>query len=300
MFENLGITILIFGVIMMCFSVFSSMIVITKNKYASIIETFGKYTSTKSAGLAFKLPWPIQVVTSRVSLNIQSISTDLSLKTKDNLFIKYPIKVQYQVLDPVKANYELDSPKEQILGYVANLVRTEVGQRSFLELYNSRDELQLAIEETLSEKLESFGFKIVAILVEEPIPTEDVQASYNSVTASEREKEAARNVAEARKIQVIAEAEAQKESKRLQGEGIAAQRDAIGKGLVDSIENISKTFGISSAMATAMILQLNKLDTLRDVSHNKGSVIVIDTAADSETKQINAGIIASKTLESIS
>jgi len=265
-----------------------SCIVITKNKHVSVIVTFGKFAAIKGAGLSFKLPWPIQAVDKVVPLNILQLSTTLELKTNDNLFIKYPINVQYHVVDAEKAAYELDDPETQIISYVSNLVRSEVGKKTFLELYNVRDEIQDVIEEVLSSKMKEFGFRIVAVLVDEPIPTSDVQDSYNSVTASEREKEAAKNRAEASRIVTVAEAQAQKESKKLQGEGIADQRLAISCGFKESIESLSESLGVSNEIALAMILQLNKFDTLRDVANAKGSLIISDAGTNSELKELTS------------
>lgn len=279
------ITILLVGII--GFLAYSC-IVITKNKHVSVIVTFGKFAAIKEAGLSFKLPWPIQAVDKIVPLNILQLSTTLELKTNDNLFIKYPINVQYHVVDAEKAAYELDDPETQIISYVSNLVRSEVGKKTFLELYNVRDEIQDVIEEVLSSKMKEFGFRIVAVLVDEPIPTSDVQDSYNSVTASEREKEAAKNRAEASRIVTVAEAQAQKESKKLQGEGIADQRLAISRGFKESIESLSESLGVSNEIALAMILQLNKFDTLRDVANAKGSLIISDAGTNSELKELTS------------
>lgn len=273
----------------------ASTIVITKNKTVNILETFGKYSGTREAGISFKLPAPFQSVVETVPLYIQEIKTPLELKTSDDLFIQYPVTVQYKVTDPVKATYELEDPEIQIMSYVRNLVRSEVGKKTFLELYGVRDELQEEIQKVLAEKLSSFGFEIVDVLVDQPIPTEEVQASYNSVTSSAREKEAAKNRAEATRITLIAEAEAQKESKRLQGEGIAEQRTAIAKGFKEATEDISSQLGISNEMAVMMILQLNKYDTLRDASNGKGTIIITDGSSDSEMRSMNqmaAGIKA--------
>ena len=257
-------------------------IVITKQKTIKVLETFGKYSGQRHAGISFKLPAPFQVVANIVPMNIQQLSTNLELKTADNLFIKYPVTIQIQVVDAEKATYELEHPDAQILSYISNLVRSEVGKRTFLELYGIRDELQQEIESVLAQKINDFGYKIIAVLVNEPIPTEEVQQSYNSVTASEREREAAKNKAEAIRITIVAEAEAQKESKKLQGEGIAAQREAIAKGFKEATETIAQSLGISNEMAVLMILQLNKFDTLRDASANKGTVIITDGGSDSE------------------
>lgn len=260
----------------------STSIVITKNKTVRILETFGKFSGIREPGLSLKLPAPFQTVSNTVAMYIQEIKIGLELKTSDNLFIKYPVTVQYKVTDPQKATYELEDAPKQILSYISNLVRSEVGKRSFLELYNVRNEIQDEILKVLADKISGFGFQIVDVLVNEPIPSEDVQNSYNSVTASERQREATKNLAEAKRITLIAEAEAQKESKKLQGEGIAAQRNAIASGFKTATEDISHSLGISNELAVMMILQLNKFDTIRDAANGHGTVIITDASANGE------------------
>jgi regulator of protease activity HflC (stomatin/prohibitin superfamily) len=264
----------------------STSVVLTKNKRVSVLETFGKFSGTREAGISFKLPYPFQSVAKVLALHIQEIKMDLELKTSDNLFIRYPVIVQVRVVDAQKACYELEDATKQIMSYISNLIRSEVGKRSFLELYSVRNEIQDEVQVVLAEKMKSFGYEIVDVLVNEPIPTEDVQNSYNSVTASERQRDAAKNIAEAKRIGMIAEAEAHKESKKLQGEGIAAQRAAIAHGFKEATEEIASSLGISSEMAVMMILQLNKFDTIRDASNGHGTVIITDGSSSSEITEM--------------
>lgn len=89
---------------------------------------------------------------------------------------------------------------------------------------------------------------------------------------------------------MIAEAEAQKESKRLQGEGIASQRAAIAAGFKEATESMANSLGITNEMAVMMILQLNKFDTLRDAANSKGTVIITDGSSDSALKEMQSTI----------
>lgn len=291
MFETIGQFILIIGGIWWL----TTTVVITRTKTVKILETFGKYSGTRNAGISLKLPVPFQVCVKTIHLNIQEISMTLDLKTSDNLFINYPVIVQYKVTDAFKAHYELNDSKKQIMSYISNLVRSEVGKRSFLELYAIRDELQDEVKAVLADKMNGYGFEIVDVLVNEPIPTTEVQNAYNSVTSSERQKEAAKNIAEANRIRLVEEAKAQKESKRLQGEGIADQRNAIVKGFKESTESMAQDLGISNEVAVLMILQLNKFDTIRDASAGKATVIITDGSSDSESREMQkmiAGLAA--------
>lgn len=265
-----------------------SIVVLTKTNEVKIIETFGKYSSTKGAGISFKWPSPFQKVSKRVPLYVQGLSTELELKTKDNLFIKYPVTIQCRVIDPVKATYELENPEHQILSYIRNLVRSQASGKTFIELYEAKDELKDETHKVLAIKLSSYGFEIVDVLVDQPIPTQEVQEAYNNVTSSARQKEAAENIAEAKRISIVQEAVAHKEAKKLQGEGIAAQREAMAKGLESSARELSDKLGISSTDSMFMLLEFNKLDTHRDMSNNQGTVIVTDGSTNSMMSSILA------------
>lgn len=253
-------------------------IVITKQKTVKIIEQFGRYISTKEAGISLKLPTPFQKVAHTIDTNLLSLEESLELKTKDNLFITYPISLQIQVLDPVKACYELEEPHEQILSFVGSFIRSEAGKHNFMELYGLRNELEDEVIEHLGAKMAEFGWEIKAVLVDEPIPSEAVRRSYDAVSESQRNLEAAKNQAEAQKVTLIAEAEAQKEAKRLYGEGIASQRDAIAKGFSESIAKLAESMGTSEELAAAFLLQMTKFDTIRE-SSTKGSLIITDAGA---------------------
>lgn len=271
-----------------------SCIVVTQNKTVKIIETFGKYSHYKTPGISLKWPAPFQVVAKTMPMNIYQLQKVLELKTKDNLFITYPVTVQVKITDPAKAAYELDDPNDQILSYISNLVRSEVGKREFLELYGLRDEIQQEIQESLSEKLKDFGFEIVNVLVDEPEPSEDVRRSYDSVTQSKRSLEAASNNADALKITRVAAAEAEKQARKLYGEGIAEQRTAIAQGFTDSVDTISKDLNISPETAMDYMLTLFKYDTLRDASNNDSTIIITDTTANTELTKNLASFAALK------
>lgn len=258
-----------------------SCIVITKQKTVKIIEQFGKYVATKEAGLSFKLPSPIQKVAHTLDLNLIELKEKLKLKTKDNLFIEYPVTLQIKVIHPFKACYELENPRSQILSYVGNFIRSEVGKHEFMAIYGIRDELENEVLEHLGDKIKSFGWEIVAVLVDEPNPSAEVRRSYDAVNESLRNLEAAKNNAEANKIKLVKDAEAQKEAKRLYGEGIASQREAIAQGFSQSVYKISQSMEVSPELAAAFLVQMTKFDTIRD-SSEKGHFIISDVKSNFE------------------
>lgn len=157
----------------------------------------------------------------------------------------------------------------------------------------------MAVKRDLAEKFSSFGYEIVGVLAQEPIPPAEVSEAYAKATSSEMLKIAAANEAEASKIKVVREAEAQKEAKRLQGEGIASQRKAIAEGFKTSCKDIANGLGVQEDIVFALLAQNNKYDVLRDISNNPGSLIVTDVGASSESDELLKSLKSFKTLEKL-
>jgi regulator of protease activity HflC (stomatin/prohibitin superfamily) len=99
----------------------------------------------------------------------------------------------------------------------------------------------------------------------------------NRINAAKRDKEAALEEAEAEKITIVKKAEADAESKRLQGEGIAQQRLEIVKGFKESVEDFHNSLqDISSSEVMQFVLMTQYFDTLNNIgSNSKNSSILI-------------------------
>lgn len=257
-----------------------SSVFIVRGKTAGILETFGKpHARARLPGLQFKLPWPFTTLRARVNLQLQEMKSDVSVKTKDNAFMTLPVKVQYRASDDpvgaVKAHYELEKPEAQISSYVLNNVRQTASGMDMVELYANRDSMEGQVQTALSERFARYGYIIENVLVDEPQPSAEVRDAFNRVIASHRLKEAAQNEAEATRIKLVGVAEAESESKRLQGEGMAKMREAMAKGLEHAMETMTKS-GLSSQEAMSFLTETNRLDTISHAAAH-GNMVIVDT-----------------------
>ncbi|MFM7089794.1 MAG: SPFH domain-containing protein, partial [Bacteroidota bacterium] len=98
-----------------------------KQQTVAIVERFGKFHSIRKAGLHVKIPW-VDKISGKISLKIQQLDVIVETKTKDNVFVKIKVSVQFKVLEDkaYDAYYKLDNPTEQITAYVFDTVRAEV------------------------------------------------------------------------------------------------------------------------------------------------------------------------------
>ena len=177
-----------------------------------------------------------------VSLRVNQISLTMETKTKDNVFVTIPISVQNRVR-PEKvydAYYKLSDPTAQIKSYVEQVILGHVPGMTLDEVFASQSSIAAAVKQELDADMATFGFEIVNVLVTDIVPDAKVKSAMNDINAAQREQVAANARGEAEKILVVKKAEAEAESKALQGQGIANQRKAIIEGLQVSIEQFQK------------------------------------------------------------
>lgn len=246
-----------------------------KQQTAIIVERFGKYHSTRSSGLQIKIP-VVDKIAGKVSLKIQQLDVLVETKTKDDVFIKIKVSVQYQVIknQVYDAFYKLDNPYTQITSYVFDVVRAEVPKLRLDDVFEKKDDIAIAVRNEVQEAMNTYGYDIIKTLVTDIDPDEQVKHAMNRINASEREKIAAQYEGDAQRILIVEKARAEAESKRLQGQGIADQRREIAKGLLESVDVLNGV-GISSQEASALIVVTQHYDTLQAIGEKSGSKLVL-------------------------
>jgi regulator of protease activity HflC (stomatin/prohibitin superfamily) len=251
----------------------------------AIVTRFGKFLRVADPGLNWKWPF-IDTIAGRVSLRVNQITLTMETKTRDNVFVTIPISVQNRVR-PEKvydAYYKLSNPVEQIQSYVEQVILGHVPGMTLDEVFASQSGIAAAVKQELDTDMAGFGYEIVNVLVTDIVPDPKVKSAMNDINAAQREQVAANARGEAEKILVVKRAEAEAESKALQGQGIANQRKAIIEGLQASIEQFQKVVGdASTSEVMQLVLVTQYFDTLKSIgetdktntlflSHSPGSV----------------------------
>lgn len=246
-----------------------------KQQTATIIERLGKFHSVRGPGLQFKIPM-VDRVSGRINLKIQQLDVLVETKTKDDVFVKLKVSVQFLVLKDLvfDAFYRLQNPHDQITSYVFDTVRAEVPKLKLDDVFERKDDIAIAIKRELSEAMKEYGYGIVKALVTDIDPDPAVKQAMNRINAAEREKVAAEYEAEAERIRIVAKAKAEAESKKLQGQGIADQRREIARGLEESVEVLNQV-GINSQEASALIVITQHYDTLQAMGENSNSNLIL-------------------------
>lgn len=251
---------------------------IVTEQTAVVVERLGRFTRIANSGLGLIIPF-IDRKASVINLRVQQLDVEVETKTLDNVFVNLQVSVQYQVQrDKVKeAYYSLDNPRNQIASYIFDDVRSEVPRLELDDVFARKEDIAIAVQRNIQESMDEYGYRIIKALITDIDPDHKVKDAMNRINAAKRDKEAAFEEGEAKKIKIIKEAEAEAESKRLSGEGVARQRMEIVRGFKESVEDFKKSLDtVTHEEIMQFVLMTQYFDTIKDIgSNSKNSSILM-------------------------
>jgi len=212
-------------------------VLIVREATSVVIERLGKFHRIVEPGLTLIIPF-IDREAAVINLRVQQLDVTVETKTLDNVFVNLQVSVQFKV-----------------------------GKDRVKEAYYSMDNPR--------NQIASYVFDDVRAEVIDP--DHKVKDAMNRINAAKRDKEAALEEGEAKKIKIIKEAEAEAESKRLSGEGIARQRLEIVRGFKESVEDFHKSLeNVTHEEIMQFVLMTQYFDTIKDIGANsKNSSILM-------------------------
>jgi len=248
-----------------------------QQQQAAIVQRFGKFMRVAQPGLNFKMPI-IENVAGRINLRVQQIDVRVETKTEDNVFVFVVVSVQYTVLhDKVyEAFYKLTDPHTQMSAFIFDVIRARVPRQKLDDVFEKKDEIADAVKNELSHVMYDFGYGIVKALVTDIEPDRKVKEAMNEINAAQRMRIAATEKGEADRILKVKSAEAEAQSKALQGKGIADQRRAIVEGLRESVDEFQKSVpGTSPQDVMNLVLMTQYFDTLKEIGASSRSNTIL-------------------------
>lgn len=248
---------------------------VVKQQTTAVVERFGKFIAVRQPGLHIKIPL-IDRISGRISLRVLQLDVIVETKTKDDVFVKLKVSVQYRVVPEkvYEAFYKLDFPQDQITSYVFDVVRAVVPKMKLDDVFEKKDEIAIAVKGELNDAMINYGYDIIKTLVTDIDPDSEVKTAMNRINAAERQKVAAQYEGDAARILIVEKAKAEAESKRLQGQGIADQRREIARGLEESVDVLNNV-GINSQEASALIVVTQHYDTLQSIGEETNSNLIL-------------------------
>lgn len=249
-----------------------------------IIERLGKFHKKADAGLTIIIPF-VDIVRKRISLKKQIMNiAPQEVITSDNVSIKIDTVVFYQITDPIKAVYEIESLVYGIENLAISATRDVIGKMELDETFSSRAKINDNLRRVLDESTDDWGCKIEKVEIQEiKIPTE-IKASMEKQMNAERNKRAllldaegsrqsAITIAEGKKEALILEAEASKEANIKKAEGQAIAIKEIANAEAEKIRLVYES--IKSVNPDEKLIQLEALKTLSEVAKGEANKIFI-------------------------
>src|SRR5271169_4723398 len=261
----------------------------------AVITRFGKFLRVAEPGLNWKRPF-FDTVTGTVSLRVNQITLTMETKTKDNVFVTIPISVQNRVR-PEKvydAYYKLSNPVQQIKSYVEQVILGHVPGMTLDEVFASQSSIAAAVKKELDTDMTGFGYEIVNVLENDSGADANVKSAMSDCHAGEGEQVGGNARGEAEKILVVKKAEAEAESKALQGQGIANQRKASIEGLQVSIEQFQKVVdGASAKEVMQLVMVTQYFDTLKSIGESNKTSTLFLSHSPGAVKEVSDQILES-------
>lgn len=249
--------IVIIGLIIFVLYIISTGVYTVKETEQAVIQTFGKHTDTTGPGLHVKLPWPIQSVsilpvqiTQKMELGYyqdidgtyHSDEADSIMITGDMNVVNIDFFLEFKISNPATYLFSSEDPNEVLKNLMMSSVRSVVGTKNIDDvLTTGKYEIQNEVQEMLMEKLSEndIGIQIIDVKVNdsEP-PTEEVAKAFRDVETAKQEKDMVLNQAieyrnrkipeaKAKADQLIKDAEAKKEARIAEAQGLYDRYAAV-------------------------------------------------------------------------
>ena len=151
---------------------------------AYVIERFGKYQSTKEAGLNFIVPF-IDHISADRSLKEKAVDVpEQSAITKDNISLSVDGVLYFRVLDPYKATYGIDDYEFAVTQLAQTTMRSELGKMELDKTFEERDVLNINIVAAINDAAGPWGIQVLRYEIKDIVPPQSVMQAMEAQNES--------------------------------------------------------------------------------------------------------------------
>ena len=259
---------------------------------AYVIERFGKYQSTKEAGLNFILPFIDRISADR-SLKEKAVDVpEQSAITKDNISLSVDGVLYFRVLDPYKATYGIDDYVFAVTQLAQTTMRSELGKMELDKTFEERDILNTNIVAAINEAAGPWGIQVLRYEIKDIVPPQSVMEAMEAqmkaervkraqILESEGDRQSAINRAEGSKASVVLAAEAEKEEQVLRAEGEAKAIVAIASAQAESLRQVGQAAATEEGQkAVQLDLATKAIEAKLAIAKDSSVVLLPDNGTD--------------------
>ena len=259
---------------------------------AYVIERFGRYQSTKEAGLNFILPF-IDRISANRSLKEKAVDVpEQSAITKDNISLSVDGVLYFRVLDPYKATYGIDDYVFAVTQLAQTTMRSELGKMELDKTFEERDILNTNIVAAINEAAGPWGIQVLRYEIKDIVPPQSVMEAMEAqmkaervkraqILESEGDRQSAINRAEGAKASVVLAAEAEREEQVLRAEGEAKAIVAIASAQAESLKQVGKAAATEDGQkAVQLDLATKAIEAKLAIAKESSVVLLPDAGTD--------------------
>ena len=279
--------------------VFSGFVTVNQGTVA-VITVFGKYRRIMSPGLNFKIPF-IELVFKRISIQNRSVELEFQAVTQDQANVYFKAMLLYAVVnqsEEIVKNVAFKFVDERsfnqaLIRTIEGTIRSFVATKKQAEILGLRTEIVLEVKHHIDETLESWGFHMIDIQLNDITFDEEIIKSMSKVVASNNLKAAAENEGQALLITKTKSAEAEgnaikisaaaeKDAAMMRGQGVALFRQEVAKGMAAAAKEIT-----DANMDASFLLFSMWTESIKHFAETgKGNVIFLDGSTDGMQKTV--------------
>jgi len=290
MTTQIGLLIFVFLLLILVFSSFVSV----KQGTIAVVTVFGKYRRILLPGLNFKIPF-IENIYSYISIQNRSVELEFQAVTFDQANVYFKAMLLYSVLDQQEETIKNVAFKfvddrnlmQALIRTVEGSIRAFVATKRQSEVLILRRDIVEHVKEQLDQVLETWGYHLQDLQLNDITFDEVIMKSMSQVVASNNLKAAAENegqallitktkAAEAEGNAIKISAEAERQASQLRGQGVALFRQEVAKGMSVAAKEMQ-----DAHMDTSVILFTMWTESIKHFAENsQGNVIFLDGSTD--------------------
>lgn len=257
---------------------------------AYVVERFGKYQSSKEAGLNFIIPFVDRISADR-SLKEQAVDVpEQSAITKDNISLSVDGVLYFRVLDPYKATYGVDDYVFAVTQLAQTTMRSELGKMELDKTFEERDLLNTNIVMAINEAAGPWGIQVLRYEIKDIVPPQSVMQAMEAqmkaervkraqILESEGDRQAAINRAEGAKASVVLAAEADKAEQVLRAEGEAKAIVAVATAQAEALRQVGEAAATDEGQKAIQLDLATKAIEAKQAIAKESSVVLLPDGA---------------------
>ena len=253
---------------------------------AWLIERFGKYQSTKEAGLNFIIPFIDRIAADRsLKEQAQDVPSQSAI-TKDNISLIVDGVLYFRVLDPYKATYGVDDYVFAVTQLSQTTMRSELGKMELDKTFEERDVLNTNIVSAINQAAEPWGIQVLRYEIKDIVPPQSVMEAMEAqmkaervkraqILESEGDRQANINVAEGKKQAQVLAAEAEKAEQILRAEGEAKAIIAVAEAQADALRKVGEAADTEQGQKAIQLDLASKAIAAKQAIAKESSVVLL-------------------------